>query len=190
MLALEAIKDAAIIISDIVWINLTSILGVGGFILGVINIVRSMRSERVKLSVEPALGYITGDQIFSITRGYNLKEYLKCYGLPIITIQVTNLSKFPVTICDVGFSNQHPDRGFRMAILKPANSEELPWPTRLEPRASVTYRTEIPIIDYPFTKKTRAYARTTCGYAVLGDSPAMKFWRTLVADGKKSSVPQ
>jgi hypothetical protein len=60
-------------------------VGSVGAVLGVINTWNALERQRVKLVVRPA------------------QSMLVPSGQPILTVEVTNLSAFPITIAEIGF---------------------------------------------------------------------------------------
>src|SRR3546814_14458946 len=92
-----------------------------GAFLGVMNTWQAINRDRVRLRVRPlsVMAIATGDQ------GYG--------------IEVVNLSSFPVTVEEVGFTlnARSATRGERLVVLVPINSDGGPWPRRLEPRTTV-----------------------------------------------------
>lgn len=75
-------------------------------------------------------------------------------------IEVTNLSTFAVTVCDVGVFYSGTDK--RGSVVSPVLLDRGPWPRLLEPRSSVTVYGQLP--DPLNGHKIRsAYARTECG---------------------------
>jgi hypothetical protein len=126
-----------------------------GAVLGVINLWRAIDQSRVKLKVVPvhAIPYGAAPQ--------NIR----------FSIQVTNLSQFPVTVDDAGvFFHGTKARG---SIINPVFTDNGPWPRRLESRTSLSIFSEIP--KSKSGHKIRcAYVRTQCGRTKTGTSPALR----------------
>src|SRR5437868_4640697 len=99
---------------------------VGGF-LGVFNLVRSFSKDRVRLRVTPKLTQIRQGAFVSSSRDVLPHSFA--------TIEVTNLSAFPVTIDEVGFSLYGREE---RAVIIPDPVHVLP--KRLEPRESIDVR--------------------------------------------------
>jgi hypothetical protein len=97
-----------------------------GAVLGIINTWHGLDKSRLKLKVTPAHAIPVG--------GVD----------PMLTfcIEVTNLSTFPVTICDVGVFYKGTDK--RWSIIHPVLIDRGPWPRRLEPRSSVSVYSQSP----------------------------------------------
>lgn len=125
-----------------------------GAVLGIMNTWNAISQKRLKLRVTPchALTVPHGEWGFSI--------------------EVLNLSTFPVTIIEVGLTTDSliANKGDRLPIMNPIIVDNKPWPRRLEPRESVSLYAEIP----RYKNMGQAYARTACGEFRYGDSPALK----------------
>jgi hypothetical protein len=136
---------------------LTLALAILGAALGVMNTWNAMSQSRVRLRVSPAhaIAMPSGAQMFSI--------------------EVVNLSSFPVTVADVGFSvdGRKINRGHRLAILQPILIDGKPWPRRLEAREAVSAYFDPSDIVERGEKIGKAYARTSCGAVAYGTSGAL-----------------
>ena len=96
-------------------------------------------------------------------------------GQEIGCIEVTNLSAFPVTVREVGFTiNGGLRKKTRAVISLPIVRDGGSWPRRLESRASVSL-----YFDWGGLKHNnkRAYILTDCGTVGYGNSPALKSMR-------------
>jgi hypothetical protein len=126
-----------------------------GAVLGIINTWRAIDQTRVKLRVAPAHAIPYGGAPANIQ----------------FCIEVTNLSQFAVTVCDVGVFYHGTDK--RGSVVNPIFTDNGAWPRRLEPRSSVVIYSELP--SSITGKKIRcAYARTQCGRTQTGSSPALR----------------
>jgi hypothetical protein len=126
-----------------------------GAVLGIINTWQAMDRTRLKLKVTPKHAIPLGGVNPNLT----------------FCIEVTNLSTFPVTVCDVGVFYKATDA--RGSITEPILSDEGAWPRRLEPRSSVTVYSQKP--RSTAERKIRcAFATTQCGYTRTGTTPALK----------------
>jgi hypothetical protein len=125
-----------------------------GAVLGVVNTWASVDKSRIKLRVRPAHAIPSGGAPQHIG----------------MSITVTNLSAFAVTVDEVGlFYRGTVNRG---AIITPILADDGKWPRRLEPRSSVTIYAQRP---QPHTHSIKcAYARTECGVTQRGSSPALR----------------
>jgi hypothetical protein len=134
---------------------MTLAIAVLGAVLGVINTWHAIDNSRVKLNVQPAHAILVG--------GFN----------PAVNfcIEVTNLSAFPVTVCDVGVFHRNTES--RSSFISPVFTDGGTWPRRLEPRSSVTVYGQRPESP-PGHPIKNAYARTQCGVTVTGTSGALK----------------
>jgi hypothetical protein len=85
-------------IETLPWKDVTMIaLAAVGAVLGVMNTWNALSQRRVRLIVRPALAYFTGG------------------GPPMFSISVTNMSSFPLTISEVGFTGWRGTKGKRSA---------------------------------------------------------------------------
>lgn len=127
-----------------------------GAVLGVINTLHNLDKSRVKLKVLPSHAVPVGNASQDIS----------------ISIEVTNLSSFAVTISDIGFF-LHGTSG-RAVLVSPifADGKES-FPKRLEPRSSITVYSGTPVYDQGYRIK-KAYASTQCAVTKSGNSPALK----------------
>jgi hypothetical protein len=136
-------------------LSITLSIAVLGAVLGVINTWHGLDKSRVKLKVRPAHAIPVG--------GVNLNLNF--------CIEVTNLSVFAITVCDVGVFYKGTDR--RGSFVQPVFIDGGPWPRRLEPRSSVTVYGQAPE-STPKRRVKSAYAKTECGVTKIGTSPALK----------------
>jgi hypothetical protein len=130
-------------------------IAVLGAVLGLINTWHGLDKSRAKLRVRPAHAIPVGSSPKSLT----------------FCIEVTNLSSFPLTVCDVGVLYR--GTAERGAVIAPVLVDGGSWPRRLESRASVTVYFQRPESS-PHQRIKCAYARTQCGLQKTGTSPALK----------------
>jgi hypothetical protein len=133
-----------------------SIAGLGAA-LGIINTWHALDQRRVRLRVIPKLAYpfLGGD----------FGEIMGC-------IEVVNLSAFPISISEIGFTiDGDPRKRRRLAILEPLTSDRQPLARTLEPRHVVTGYFDLSRMEAGIKK---AYVRTDCGEVAYGSSPALK----------------
>lgn len=144
------------------WINIITFgIALLGAVLGILNTWVTLDQRRVRLRVRPAyaIAVPNGETGFSI--------------------EVTNLSQFPLTVTEVGF--MLPGRK-RAMIASPVFVDGKGWPRRMEPREAVTAYfdpTDIPRANAAHIGK--AYAHTACGEFAYGTSPALKQLREIAA---------
>ena len=133
---------------------ITIAIAVVGAVLGVINTWASLDKSRVKLRVVPghAIPYGGAPQHIGMS------------------IDITNLSAFAVTVDEVGLLH-HGTRN-RSVIGNPILPDDGKWPRRLEPRSSITIYSQRP--DLTSHRIKCAYARTQCGVIETGNSPALR----------------
>jgi hypothetical protein len=84
-----------------------------------------------------------------------------------VCIEVVNLSSFPVTIAEVGYTL--PSKR-RVTIVNPILFDSKGWPRRLEPREAVTAYVDVSVLPPEIRK---AFARTDCGVTRFGSTAAL-----------------
>ena len=134
---------------------ITLAIAVLGAVLGIINTWRSIDASRVKVKVLPAHALAVGGADPAIK----------------FSIDVTNLSTFPVTIDNVGFLYEGTDK--KGVLVDYQLNQDGTLPVRLEPRSSVSVycgRPE-PMGGHPIKC---AFATTACGVTRTGSSPALR----------------
>ncbi len=146
-------------------VNLTAVTAGIGAVLGVWNLVQGFWQRRVRLKVVPKLSATRGGGFFSSDRDV-LPDGFAC-------VEVRNLSAFPVTISEVGFSL---DGEVGRAVIIPTPLNFLP--KRLESRQSIDVRAT-KIAGFPKNAR-RAYATTQCGTTRDGDSVVLEKHRKIV----------
>ena len=143
----------------------TVILATIGTVLGCINTFVLLNNRRVRLRVVPKSA-TPGD-------GGILTDSTRHIEGGTVCIEVVNLSSFPVTISDVGYTLPSKRRA---SFCSPILLDSKPWPRRLEPREAVTAYANISVVPSNIGK---AYAKTDCGVTRFGTSPALddlKLW--------------
>ncbi|MDR3574430.1 MAG: hypothetical protein P4L50_11235 [Anaerolineaceae bacterium] len=145
--------------SPISWIDyVTLAIAAVGAVLGIMNTWNAMNQNRVRLKVRPV-------DTISMSQGR------LGFG-----IEVINLSAFPVTVDDVGFSikGQKIDKFGRLSVLQPGVIDGKPWPRRLEAREAVSLYVDRNAAAGHGHKIDKAYAKTACGMTFFGDSEALE----------------
>jgi hypothetical protein len=131
--------------------------GITGLVLGIINTWHQLRRDKIRLKVVP--------QFCFILQGTYKSDYN-------FSIDVINLSEFPLVIEDLGFQMRDGKKctyGVVSGIERGGN-----LPVRLEPRTSYSKILKINENDLDFHNIKCAYARTQCGAVIFGSSPALK----------------
>ena len=131
-----------------------------GAVLGIMNTWNAMNQKKVRLRVLPAYSIMTAS------------------GAVGFSIEVTNLSPFPVTITEVGV--MLPGKK-RIPILDPFFADRGDWPRRLEARSVVTAHFGLHYLLNANQKFGKAYAHTACGEHRYGSSKALNEVRSQVS---------
>jgi hypothetical protein len=140
----------------------TIICAVIGAVLGIINTWYAFIQRRVRLRVVPKLA--------------SLMSHAGQFGPDMGGIEVINLSTFPVTVSEVGFTiNGDPRKNPCAAIIQPIVQDGGPWPRRLDARVSVTVYFQLHLLRQHKIKKI--YAMTDCGNVGFGESQASREWQ-------------
>ena len=92
-----------------------------------------------------------------------------------------NLSSFPVTINDVGFTGWRGKRGKRLVLIGARPIDGKPWPRRLESRDEVSVYSDFDDLPRDGKRLAWAYAHTACGEYAYGNSGGI---RRAVMSGK------
>lgn len=140
-------------LKDVITITIAAL----GAVLGIINTWHALDQRRVRLRVVPKIAhpFVGGD-----------------FGAPMGCIEVVNLSAFPVSISEIGFTiDGDPRKHKRLAILEPLTSDRKPITRTLEPRHGVTGYFDLNRMEAGIHK---AYACTECGEVAYGSTPALK----------------
>lgn len=129
-----------------------------GAVLGIMNTWNAVNQRRVRLRVRPAHATMVPS------------------GRSMFSIEVVNLSAFPLTISEVGFTLKRGGiKQPRAAVITPILIDNKPWPRKLEPRESVSvYFDPSTMRSGPGRRPLRAYARSACGEVEYGNSPALR----------------
>lgn len=168
-----------------------------GATLGILNFLIERSRTRVRLRVVPKLSYLMkrgfdGEETWlsSTVPDSRFQAKIGAESLPFRwSIEVVNLSEFPVSISQVGFGSPRggPD-GQRCFIVAPATSSGSNLPVRLESRQAETFHSMInqPLHGLAIANPI-AWAQTECGVTSTGTSAmlksqASKLARTVRAD--------
>lgn len=137
--------------------NITLGLAILGSVLGIINFWRQVRKDRVRIRVTPKVAYPVGEVADQ---------------RPRLCIDVVNLSAFPITVSDTGFTLWFSRE--RLALVRPIIIDGKPWPRRLESREAFTvYFNPTIATDPKLARVRRAYAKTDCGHIQYGKSKGL-----------------
>ena len=138
--------------ATISWMDYVTLATAGvGAVLGIMNTWNAMNQQRVRIRVTPNF-------VMTLDRD------------PLgVSIEVINLSAFPVTVAEVGFMASN--RG-RMVVTNPSSYDGRSLPCRLEPRAAISIMFGPRDSGIPNVALGSAYARTACGRNIRGNSPA------------------
>ncbi|WP_250865595.1 hypothetical protein [Caballeronia sp. INSB1] len=156
---------------------LTAGTALTGAVLGVFNLWRQLSTERIKIRVSPSLVIERSPNgvLSSITVAVDPVNPPQSVSL---SIEVLNLSAFPVTIDEVGMTTAGEGRvSFFGAVTK----EHTTLPIRVESRDSVTLYTKS-YTTTEFAKALHVFAETACGTRAFGESPAMKSLRSVASN--------
>ena len=155
--------------------GITLSVAVIGAVLGIVNIVRDLAKDRVRLRVIPKLavqaddgsgrlGWITGI----------CRNPFPDSATQRLCVEIVNLSTFPVTVKEVGFGRKEGPQGLRHVMTSMHGSGDQ-LPKRLESRQSMTvYDAYCLTLDPRLMTHAVAYAETDCGTRVYGTSPAFQ----------------
>ena len=137
--------------------TVTLSIAVLGAVLGVINTWHSLDQRRVRLRVVP--------KIAQMITASNASGTMGC-------IEIVNLSAFPISISEIGFTiDGDPRKHRRLAILEPITSNRRPLARTLESRHGITGYFDLNHITPDIQK---AYVRTERGEVAYGSSPALE----------------
>lgn len=144
-----------------------SIAAVGGLALGIYNLVKARKGEKVILTVKPLAIYKLDDEQY----GTNEVEIPKTRNLETIGVKVINLSKFDVSLVETGFQfktgSTHERLCFPHALVLGTGN---PLPIRIPSREAVTIvfsPDQLP--SDPFRKDIESvYIHTACELEFFG----------------------
>ncbi len=141
-----------------------------GAVLGVLNTWYFYKSNRVRIRVVPKLAFDMSSGRYITSECDDQSRQLQANGAQQRwAIEVINLSAFPLTIDEVGFSD-HTVMG-NYAMVQPELSRGKTWPVRLKPREKVVYySTDGTLLPGRVLANPCAYAKTDCGYCFYGES--------------------
>ncbi|THF61974.1 hypothetical protein [Pseudothauera rhizosphaerae] len=157
---------------------ITAIAALVGMVLGIYNYLHARAADRVRLRVVPKSSSYQGKDFtgreFYLHNKDRFDIHHPTYPPDTLSVEVVNLSKFPVTVDEIGLRSRW--RKTRLVLVNPVLADRGPWPRKLEPRESVTASFDLTsLIDSDHLPSvTHAYATTICGSTCLGESGALK----------------
>lgn len=163
----------------------TTVAAAVGMGLGIYNYLRARRADRVRMRITPQASSYQGRDLLS-GRDFYLHnkdrfDLNHSYAPPdTLSIEVLNLSGFPVTVSEVGLRSRWRKR--RLILANPILPDGRPWPRKLESRDHVTVSFDLTqLIDSAhLAAVTHAYATTTCGATCRGTSGALREFVRLI----------
>ena len=148
-----------------------------GAVLGIYNLFRSHLNERVRLRVIPKASSFMGTDELGKDFYFSSENHYKLNGpnpADTLALEIINLSRFAVTVDDVGLVCRWGHR--RMALASPILPDGGDWPRKLDARDSVIVHFDssrlLGLEDIWAVR--RAYASTRCGTTRYGTSGALK----------------
>ena len=133
-----------------------AVCGIAGAVLGVINTLHQLQRNKLRLKVIPQHVILVG----AIANAHIN-----------FSIEVTNMSEFPVVIADVGFLLSD---GCTATLATVGVEPKGQLPLRLDSRTQYTKCFWLDNAEFDLTAIKCAYTRTECGNTVRGTSPALK----------------
>lgn len=157
---------------------ITTLAAVIGILLGIYNFIHARSAERVRLRIIPKATSFKGSDhngrdVYIHNRDRYDPSNLKAPA-ETLSLEVINLSAFPVTIDEVGLMSFWSRN--RMALITPIIKDGKPWPRELKPRENVVVEFNAPrLLSLERIGKIRkAYATTICGSTCYGTSGALR----------------
>jgi len=142
--------------------GVTLSIAVLGAALGIINTANNLNQQKVKLRVTPKLAFMFPPYAQTVELG---------------CIEVTNLSAFPVTVNQIGFTldgGRLSKKKQKLVITAPRMSDNGPFPRRLESREAMTCYLELRDLKRSIG---RAFAMTDCEEVAYGGNSSIKSMR-------------
>ena len=150
----------------------TLIIASLSFVLGVYNFIHERKKEKIILKVRPKLSNIIRNENSGRSFIKTYDEFDSNLSYDYLSIEVINLSKFPVTISNMGFQT---NSAKRVIIPDPIFGDKGNLPMRIESRTSATGLCYLNIIGSEKIKMiTKAFVETECGNLFYGDSKILK----------------
>ncbi len=158
-----------------------------GAVLGILATWHQWSKRRVKLRVVPKRSYsLGGSNIVSGEAINSQMQELEKNSLSWWSIEVVNLSTFPLTISEVGFGTR---KGQRHVVVNPMITDDETLPFRLEPRTAVLIHSRPDAtFDPDLLKNKSAFAVTDCGVVRYGRSPVFSQFVQSMQDGDAGEI--
>lgn len=156
-----------------------------GAVLGVMNTWDQLSKNKVRLKVIPKITFMTGAGSISGERPNDMVDRFIKSGAPWrLSVEVINMSFFPVNISEFGFGRIGMKR---FALISPELSGGRNWPLRLESREAVTAFATIGVpVDLSVVTEPLGFAVTDCNTVTYGRSPLFtEFHRALITESRK-----
>lgn len=157
------------------------VIALTGVVLATVALWHQFHQTRVRLRVIPRFTAILPNGAFYSSPKSDLERIAAKSREVGWTIEVVNLSAFPVTIAEIGFGKVGHLR--RSVIIKPIVISGKEFPTRLESREAVRFflwADSTPgraTVGFPY-----AFATTDCDVTTYGTSPALRRWLGKLAE--------
>jgi len=152
-------------IETLPWKDITTIaLAAVGAVLGIMNTWNALSQRRVRLIVRPTLAYFTTG------------------GPPMFSISVTNMSTFPLTISEVGFTGWRGTNGKRAVCTSAHPIDGKEFPRRLASREAISLYFDVSNLPRDPKFLAKAYALTDCGETAYGTSEALNDVRKIARE--------
>ncbi|WP_353571585.1 hypothetical protein [Candidatus Albibeggiatoa sp. nov. BB20] len=178
--------DILIIVKDIV----IAVVAVGGLFLGLYNLKREQKKDKVNLVIVPSsIRSLDGENTI-----FSKNEFFEDVSPDCLVVKIKNLSYFSVKVDEVGFLLKGTNRrlpSFRL-LKTPYEAKFFDWPIKLESRDSITgYMFVKELIEDKDVSKIKAvYTRTICENLTIGKSKALEQMIQYYAKERKRKISQ
>ncbi len=150
-----------------------AVTGVSGVFLGLINTWYNINDKKIRVKVRFVANCKTPRETAPyISTSNKLTSELEPYGY---SIEVINLSSFPINIQEVGFSfSPFWIRNIERGAISPHALTDCLIPCKLESRERASFNFSPSLINSSFEKIYSTYVKTSCGQYFKGSTPALK----------------
>lgn len=149
-------------------------------------IYQQKQERKVRVKVTPVLGWLAGG-FLSVRDSPRIDELVAKHGRPMVAFEIENLSAFAITVHDVGLCEGDPAEGLRASMALVLQPKMAALPHRLEPMSEATFLCDATALNYSFTTRTGAYARSGGGVVATGTSPAFLWFCDQLLTARKQS---